>query len=191
MATAVPTEKMDVDTFLAWAEQQVEGRYELVDGLPVAMAPERAAHVRAKFAAAMALHAAVKRAGLTCEVLIDGVGVRAGDMTLYIPDVIVRCGDRIDDDAQEAGDAVLLVEIVSPTSVKMDTTTKLAGYFSIPTLRHFLILVPESGRGIWHCRDEAGNISTKILAGGSLRFDPPGIEIRLDDAFQALDPTAG
>ena len=39
---------MDVDAFLAWAEGR-EGRWELRDGQPVLMAPERAAHALTKF----------------------------------------------------------------------------------------------------------------------------------------------
>ena len=34
--------------FLDWAQSQAKGRYELIRGKVVAMAPERAAHVRAK-----------------------------------------------------------------------------------------------------------------------------------------------
>ena len=40
--------RMTVDQFLAWAMAQPEGRFELVDGEVVAMAPERAGHARLK-----------------------------------------------------------------------------------------------------------------------------------------------
>jgi len=42
--------EMDVDAFLAWAEGR-EGRWELRDGQPVMMSPERALHALTKFAA--------------------------------------------------------------------------------------------------------------------------------------------
>ena len=41
---------MDVNAFLAWAEGR-EGRWELRDGQPVMMSPERALHALTKFAA--------------------------------------------------------------------------------------------------------------------------------------------
>ena len=41
---------MDVDAFLVWAEGR-DGRWELRDGLPVMMAPERAIHALTKYAA--------------------------------------------------------------------------------------------------------------------------------------------
>ena len=47
--------EMDVDAFLAWADGR-PGRWELRDGQPVRMAPERrAAHALTKFSAQMAL----------------------------------------------------------------------------------------------------------------------------------------
>ena len=41
---------MDVDAFLRWAEGR-DGRWELRDGRPILMAPERAVHALAKYAA--------------------------------------------------------------------------------------------------------------------------------------------
>ena len=43
-----PPGRMTVDEFLAWAMAQPEGRFELVDGKVVTMAPERVAHARLK-----------------------------------------------------------------------------------------------------------------------------------------------
>ncbi|MBI4723851.1 MAG: Uma2 family endonuclease, partial [Rhodomicrobium sp.] len=57
---------MTVDEFLAWAEGR-EGRWELADGVPVAMAPERVIHGETKFSAGAALKAALKKAGLRCQ----------------------------------------------------------------------------------------------------------------------------
>ena len=44
--------EMDVDAFLVWGEGR-DGRWELRDGQPVMMSPERAAHALTKFAAQM------------------------------------------------------------------------------------------------------------------------------------------
>jgi Uma2 family endonuclease len=58
---------MSVAEFLVWAQDQDKGRFELLDGQPVAMAPERAEHVEAKLNAANALTAAIGRAGIPCK----------------------------------------------------------------------------------------------------------------------------
>jgi Uma2 family endonuclease len=51
MATAL--KHLTTDEFLLWADGR-EGRWELFDGVPVMMAPERAAHTRVKKFAARA-----------------------------------------------------------------------------------------------------------------------------------------
>jgi len=56
---------MTVDEFLAWAEGQ-DGRWELYNGVPYAMAPERARHGEVKFAVQTALVQGIRKAGLAC-----------------------------------------------------------------------------------------------------------------------------
>ena len=46
--TYEPETPMTRDEFLVWAEQQPSGRFERIDGIVVAMAPERASHNRCK-----------------------------------------------------------------------------------------------------------------------------------------------
>jgi Uma2 family endonuclease len=49
--THEPETPMTRQEFLAWVEQQPSGRFERIDGVVVAMAPEQAAHNRRKGAA--------------------------------------------------------------------------------------------------------------------------------------------
>ena len=88
------SQHMPVDQYLAWREQQVdEQRYELVDGVPVAMAPQRLAHARVKLRTAFALDAAVRAGDLPCEVVGDGMQVKVDESNVFEPDVLVYCGD--------------------------------------------------------------------------------------------------
>ena len=74
MATAAE-KLMTVDEFLGWAEER-DGRWELVDGRPIAMAPERVARLVSQGEAWAALRRAVGRAGVPCQGLPDGATVR-------------------------------------------------------------------------------------------------------------------
>jgi Uma2 family endonuclease len=65
--------ELTADEFIAWAAEQPTGRFELAEGVVVAMAPERVSHTRAKLDAAVALRAALASRGLGCEALADGV----------------------------------------------------------------------------------------------------------------------
>jgi Uma2 family endonuclease len=57
------------DAFIAWALEQPTGRYELDNGIVVAMAPERVSHARAKCQTWLALRTAIAARGLGCEAL--------------------------------------------------------------------------------------------------------------------------
>ena len=178
---AQPT--MTLDEFLRWAEGR-PGRYELVAGRVVAMAPERAAHVRCKYRIAEALTRSVARAGVDCEVFTDGLMVRIDHLTAYGPDALVHCGPRLSDDALEAPHPVIVVEVVSPSSGAVDRGRKLVDYFRLPSLRHYLVLDPDR-RVVVHHERAGREIRTRILDDGVLRLDPPGIELDMAALFAA------
>ncbi len=82
--------EMDVEAFLAWAEGR-PGRWELRDGRPLMMAPERAMHALTKYAAQKALEAGILRAGLPCCMFPDGMTVRITPRNAFEPDALVVC----------------------------------------------------------------------------------------------------
>ena len=94
-------------------------RWELAHGETVAMAPERAAHARAKVRVAERLAGAVREAALPREVSVDAMAVQVDERTVYEPDVPMRCGPP-PDDAVKITDPVVVVEVVSPSSRARD-----------------------------------------------------------------------
>jgi Uma2 family endonuclease len=176
--TSVAPKTLSSEEFIAWAMTRPEGeRYELVAGEIVAMAPERAAHARLKFRIARRLAEAIEAAGLNCEVFTDGMAVQIDAATVYEPDALVRCGPDLNDAAVKVLDPVIVVEVLSPSSRARDAGAKLADYFRLPSLRHYLILKTENQTAIHHFRDEQGRIETRIVSRGPLALDPPGIEL--------------
>jgi Uma2 family endonuclease len=178
--------RFTADEFIAWAAEQGAGRFELADGVVVAMAPERVGHSLAKVDAVVSLRAAIKARDLACEALPDGVSVRIDDQTVYEPDALVRCGPRTPRDATEATDPIIVVEVASPSSRGIDAGVKLAGYFALPSVRHYLIVDTNRQTFIHHRRDDAGAIGVRILHGGPLTLDPPGLEIEIGSIFSSL-----
>jgi Uma2 family endonuclease len=190
MSTAL--KMMTVEEFLSWAEGK-EGRWELHDGVPVMMssaepvmmAPERAAHARTKFRVAKALDGAVTAAGLPCEVFADGMAIRTDARTTYEPDASVACGLRVPADAIEIDNPVVVVEVLSPSTAAIDHGRKLSGYFSIPSVQHYLILDPDRRVVIHHKRGVGDAIETRVLTDGSARLHPPGFEVAVEALFPA------
>jgi len=178
--------RLTADAFIAWALEQPRGRYELAGGEIVAIAPERAGHARVKFAAAKALEAGLAARNLGCEAMIDGMSVRIDDLTVYEPGALVRCGTRTPDEATEITDPVIVVEVVSPSSHAIDSGAKLMDYFRLPSVRHYLVVNTDARAVTHHCRDEAGDIATRILRDGALVLDPPGLALEVAEFFAAL-----
>jgi Uma2 family endonuclease len=174
------------DEFMAWALEQATGRFELDNGAVIAMAPERVDHTRAKRNATITLHNAIAARGLSCEVLPDGASVRMNERTVYEPDALVRCGPLAPGGAMEVDNPVIVVEVVSPSSRGIDAGAKLAAYFSLPGVRHYLIVDTDKRVVIHHRRDGEGDIRVQIMGDGQLSLDPPGLSINVRDLFHGI-----
>lgn len=173
---------MSVDEFLIWAMDQ-PGRHELIEGIPVTMAQERAVHARVKANVWSTLRDAISDAGLPCEAFPDGLTVPVSNDTAYEPDALVQCGTAIADDALVATRPVIVVEVVSPSSAKSDTHAKLDGYFGIASVQHYLVVIAHGKRVVHYQRDEKGDPQANLLHGGQLALDPPGLRFELSAFF--------
>lgn len=175
--------KMTVDEFLVWAMAR-PGKFELTNGVVYQLSPERLRHLRTKGAAYIALHLAVRNAPAPCHALPDGATVRINATTAFEPDALVYSGPPQDGETIEIAAPLIVVEVVSPSSRKGDTGFKITGYFSLPSVKHYLILDADAKTIIHHHRP-AGNeaIATRVVREGMLRLDPPGLEIPVNEFF--------
>jgi Uma2 family endonuclease len=178
---------MTVDEYLSWAEGR-PGRYELVDGLVQAMTPERAAHAETKLAVHMAFAAGLRKQRLPCHVLPDGMTVRIDETTAFEPDASIYCGPKLAPSALEVKNPVVVVEVLSPSSQQIDASTKLAGYFRLPSIVHYLIVDPDKPLIIHHARRRDDSILTHIVRSRSIVLDPPGLELAFADIYPTDSP---
>jgi Uma2 family endonuclease len=170
--------------FLEWAEAQPRGRFERVEGEVIALAPERWAHARLKARIWRALDREITQSGLSCEAAPDGMTVEIDDGTDYEPDALVNCGPPIPDDAFAAPNPVVIVEVLSPGTASVDTGAKLADYFRLASVQHYLLVRP-TRREVVHHRRVADGILTQIVHEGVILLDPPGIRLTLDEIYAA------
>jgi Uma2 family endonuclease len=188
---ALPKHKMTADEFLAWAEAlpKEAGKFELWDGEVIVkhgpvgqMNAERSQHWEVKGAAYRALHDAIKRAGLPCFAAL-GASVRFASDKLVEPDVLVYCGQKVPRDVLEVPNPLIAVEVLSPSTSQMDLGVKLQGYFTVPSLQHYLVIDPDRPLLIHHKRGSADAIETRIVSASSLRLDPPGLDVDLAEVL--------
>jgi hypothetical protein len=65
----------------------------------------------------------------------------------------------------------------------VDTGAKLDGYFRLPGVVHYLIVLTARRGVIHHGRSPDSGIDTRILSSGTITLDPPGIAIDIDEIY--------
>src|SRR4051812_28331430 len=136
--TALRQTSMSAGEFFAWASGQSE-KWELVDGSPVAMSPERVIHGDTKYRVARALDEAIAKAKISCRFVLDSATIPIDAHNAYQPDLLVYCGEPVSGDALVITDPVIVVEVLSPGNAVRDLVDKLRGYFTVASIQHYLI----------------------------------------------------
>jgi Uma2 family endonuclease len=156
---------LDREAFFRWAEAQPRGRFERVAGEVVQMSPERRQHARVKVEIWRALDAA-----LPADLPAD---------TDFEPDAAVHVGPPIPPDALVVPNPVIVAEVLSPSTRRIDTTVKREGYFKVASIEHYLVFRADR-REVTHYRRD---LPPQVLRGGPLRLDPPGFALDLDAIY--------
>jgi Uma2 family endonuclease len=185
---------MTVAAFLEWATRRPEGeRWELIEGQPVptrgptpahAMAAETVTHARIKRRIDHALTAALAKGDHRCEVFVSGPKVQIDADTAFEPDVVVSCVEI--PEGLLVPEPLIVVEVLSTSTRDRDFTIKLAGYASLTSVVHYL-LVETRRRLIVHHHRAVGEpeFRTSIARSGILRLEPPGLDLDLDTIYAA------
>jgi Uma2 family endonuclease len=72
---------------------------------------------------------------------------------------------------------LIVVEIVSQSSEQHDFGAKLIEYFSVPSIRHYLVVVPKKRAVVHYMRNDEGGLSTYIGRNGDIVLNPPGMTV--------------
>jgi Uma2 family endonuclease len=183
---------MTFATFVAWAERQIgEIRYELVEGVPVALAQPTNAHNRLMMRLYDVIGPRVRARG--CDAYTSGSLVPThADDTGRVPDLLVTCDERDqrDDDDSISARTIrypkFIAEILSASNDVDDLVHKRKEYEALPVIEEYLIL---DSRRIWarvHRRDpQTGKfIETDFRDGDEVRLIAIDTIINLDDLYR-------
>jgi len=173
--------------FREWMENRDdEKRFELVDGEPIALAPERVGHALLKARTWAPFTDEIRKKGLVCQASPDGMTIEIDDYTGYKPDAVVNRGPNLRQDDITVPNPVIIVEVTSPGTRRVDTGSKLADYFRLHSVRHYLLIRAERKQIIHHHRRDDGTILTGLHQGGRLDLGPPGITLDIDAHHEGL-----
>ncbi|MEZ5890439.1 MAG: Uma2 family endonuclease [Xanthobacteraceae bacterium] len=86
---------------------------------------------------------------------------------------MVYCGAKVAPSAVEVPNPVIVVEVLSPSTRDIDLSVKLADYFRVPSVAHYLIVDPEKPRRHPSRPKRKRTILTRIVTAGDIVLDPP------------------
>ncbi len=136
-----PTTLAEFEVELAASECKLE----LIDSYGYALAGGTVAHDVLTLNITRALQDAVRP---PCRVFSANMPVQRTDAPTYVfPDASISC-ERVESDTTKLLEPILVVEVISPESVRRDRIDKLDAYQAIPSLREYVML---DSRRIWTC----------------------------------------
>lgn len=177
MQTAVQHDPVPVEAYLA-AEERSEVRHEYLGGVVYAMAGETRAHneIVGNLYAAIRSHLQ----GGRCKLYVSDIRVTLSlhdDAYVYYPDLVVTCDGR-DSDPRFVRYPKVLVEVLSPSTERVDRREKFFAYTTIESLEEY-VLVAQPAREVtifrradaWRAEKAAGIEDVVTLS--SLQIDLP------------------
>ena len=169
---------MTVEEFYLWQLDQDE-RYELVDGVPVPLrAMTGASNVHDAILVNCIIELGNRLRGRPCRVASADTALRTSIRTSRRPDVTVDCAPP-EAGSYEAHQPTVVVEVLSPSTRKIDRFTKLEEYRRHPSLRHILLIDPDSVAAKLYSRAEGSEWGDVDLAGMEAVIDLSAIDVSL------------
>lgn len=132
------------DDFLALLDARPGERWELIDGVPLMMVGGTLRHARIQRNLLRALADRARAKG--CEAIGSDMFVAssASDF-LAAPDVFVRCGPA-DETARFVTDPTVVVEVLSPSTMRLDRGAKFEQYRAMPSVEQILLVYQDQIR---------------------------------------------
>ncbi len=172
---------MDQNAFLAWAQGREE-RYELDRGRVIMMTGGSRAHWQIAVNLLKALDARLDPDRFT---VLPEFGVDVGPKSIRFPDIVVDVAGQTPGDLTATA-PVLIVEILSPASERVDLGDKAAEYLRIPSLQAYLVFAQDEIKAwVWTRSARDFGASADVLEGGEavINIERLGIALAFADAY--------
>ncbi len=183
MAIAASRLPISIEQYLE-AELTAPVKHEYVAGHIYAMVGTSKVHNRIAINLTAALNTHLR--GGPCQVFMADVKVYVKNATaFYYPDVVVAC-DRGDSDPYVVTKPLLIVEVLSPSTERIDREEKLHNYRQLDSLEEYVLITPETKEAEVHRRVE-GLWKVEAYAGeGNIQFASVGLILTLEEVFTGI-----
>lgn len=182
------TPSMSRDEFLLWADAR-STRYEFDGIAPVAMTGGTRDHSQICQNIYAALRSRLK--GIGCAVLGPDAGLATIGEAVRYPDALVTCTRGRGTDRLVPG-VVVVFEVLTASSGRIDRIEKLLEYRAVPTIRRYLILETAGAAMTVHMRDGATDpwTTTALTAADVLAIPEIAVEIPVAEFYDGTDLAA-
>ncbi len=172
---------MRAPAFLDWAAAQPAGRFELIDGYVSRVPAQSPAATRAAADAARSFAMALRRSGVAGRVFPGGSPVLIDAATVLAPDVVVGIGGALRADGVEADAPLIVVEAGERPA--LSAQARAARYLRAGGVVHVVTVDPAARCAVCRRLGADGRMQTREQRSGAMAFDPPGLELSIEDLF--------
>jgi Uma2 family endonuclease len=178
-------QRMTLDEFLSW-DDGTDTRWELVDGVPLAMAPPARAHGMLCARLAAGIEAGL-RSRRPCSTQTEaGIAQSGREDSFYVADLAVTC--RLYEPGEQlVKDPILIVEILSPSTERHDRRVKLPVYRQIETVQEILLIDADSHYAELH-RRENNRWLIELVRGADaiLSLASVGLRVTMGELYEGI-----
>ena len=175
---------MDQQHFLGWVQGREE-RYELDRGRVIMMTAGSRAHWQITLNLARTL---VARLDPNRYVVLPEFGVDLGPDTIRFPDVLVDAAGEVSGDLKATA-PVLIAEVLSPSSERIDLGDKAAEYLRLPSLLAYLVFAQDQMKAwVWLRGSQDFAPSPDVVEGedARLRVTSLGIDVPFAEIYERV-----
>lgn len=168
--------RMSIEAFEAWAEGQ-DGRYELVRGRPVMMNQTTWNHSHITTNLVRVILNALDPNQY--HMAIGDFGLQTGEDTIRLADIMVTPNNKSGKD-RRTEEAVLLIEILSPSTATDDFGDKQREYLALSSLQAYLIVAQDKACAwLWLRGEDGFPEKPDVIEELNGSFTIPALEISL------------
>jgi Uma2 family endonuclease len=183
------TPLMTADEFFDMPDDGTGNKYELVDGVLVAVAPAMLTHGRLQAALTYLIGAHLRARNSQCWIAAE-IGVQPAlkaSTNVRVPDLGVSCRPQIRGD-KSMPEPVLLVEILSPSTARADQA-KVWLYATMPSVQEILIVHSTKARLEFYNRNADGSWPKEAqfaITGQGIHFNCIDMALAVDDLYDGI-----
>lgn len=162
-------------------ESNSDIRHEYRDGQIYAMTGDSTDHIRITGNIFAEMRAHLK--GSPCEAFMSEMKTKVAKDYVY-PDVVVVCNHSAKDGFTDS--PVLVVEVLSKSTRKLDLTTKLIKYINIPSLQEY-VLIEQDIASVQVLRRSNNWLSEYFFLGDTVTFSAIGLSMLVEEIYERVD----